>query len=64
MRVLLHGSGALSHYRTHASELNIPLVTGRASDCIPWYYNQIICLLGGVCSNMSLPSHKAISLSV
>lgn len=25
-------------------------------------YNQIICLLGGVC--MSLPSHKAINLSI
>lgn len=35
MRVLTRGSAALSHYRAHASGLNIPLVKGGGDDCIP-----------------------------
>lgn len=61
MHVHTRVHAAVRHYHTytHACGFNIPLTTG----CyIQRYYNQIICLLGGVCSNMSLQSHKAINL--
>ena len=61
MHVHTRVRAAVRHYHTyaHGCGFNIPLTTG----CyILRCYNQIICLLGGVCSNMSPQSHKAINL--